>query len=366
MEKTVGFDSPFPGDKDGAISVYGDIVDILDEAKISLVVSTSAFRLFCLGAEGGRLSATAIPFHNPFGVNVVGNRLAVTSRRSIALFSNAPHMAASYPPAPDRYDAVFAPRAVFITGNCRAHDIQLCGESVVFANTQFSCLARCNGTYSFSPLWQPPFISELLPEDRCHLNGFAFQQDRPVFATAFAPCDGARGYRSLPTNSGILMDVDSGAVAVAGLTLPHSPRLFGNELFLCNSGYGDILKIDIANHTANTVARLPGFTRGLRAHGDFLFVGLSSIRSTRREIPLLDSKVRLVAGIAVVEKASGAIRGWLELPDSVAEVLDFDLVPGFRRVLIQDIDEEGGGYCAVETPVNGFWTPIEAPFRGEG
>src|SRR3990167_3745285 len=48
----------------------------------------------------------------------------------------------------------------------------------------------------------------------------------------------------------------------------------------------------------------------------FLFVGLSSIRSTRREIPLLDSKVRLVTGIAVVEKASGAIRGWLELPDS--------------------------------------------------
>ena len=98
----------------------------------------------------------------------------------------------------------------------------------------------------------------------------------------------------------------------------------------------------------------------------FLFVGLSSIRSTRREIPLLDSKVRLVTGIAVVEKASGAIRGWLELPDSVAEVLDFDLVPGFLRLLIQDIDEAGGGYCAVETPVNGFWTPIEAPFRGEG
>ncbi|MDR3368415.1 TIGR03032 family protein [Rhodoferax sp.] len=366
MGKSASFASPFPNEQGSVISIYGDIVDILDQLKVSLVVSTDALRLFCLGAEHGQLSATVIPFHNPFGVNVLGNRLVITSRRAIAIFNNAPHMAASYPADPNRYDAVFAPRAVYLTGNCRAHDIQISGESVIFANTQFSCIAHCNGTYSFSPLWQPSFISELMPEDRCHLNGFAFHNDRVVFATAFAPCDTPRGYRNLSTKSGVLMDVISGDIAVAGLTLPHSPRLFDEELFVCNSGFGDVLKIDIASRKADIVARLPGFTRGLRTHGDFLFVGLSNIRSTRREIPLLESKVPLLSGIAVIEKKTGKIRGWLELPDSVNEVLDFDLVPGFRQVLIQDTNEEGGGYCAVETPVNSFWTPIEGAFVGEG
>lgn len=366
MKNNISLESPFPNEQGGAISIYGDIVEILDELNISLVVSTEALRLFCIGAERGQLTATVIPFHNPFGVNVLGNRLVVSSRRSVAIFTNAPHMAASFPSEPDRYDAIFAPRAVYITGNCRAHDIQISGESVIFANTQFSCLAQCNGTYSFSPLWQPSFISDLMPEDRCHLNGFAFHKGRAVFATAFASCNTARGYRSLPTNSGVLMDVTSGEIAVAGLTLPHSPRLFGEELFVCNSGFGDIIKIDINSRKADIVARLPGFTRGLRSHGDYIFVGLSSIRSTRREIPLLDSKVRLVIGIAVIEKKTGKIRGWLELPDSVKEVLDFDLVPGFRRVLIQDTNEAGGGYCAVQTPANSYWTPIEGPFIGEG
>ena len=366
MKSSVKFASKFPDDKGSEISIYGDIVDILDELKVSLVVSTSALRLFTIGAEHGQLTATAIPFHNPFGVNVLGNRLVVSSRRAIVIFTNVPHMAASYPPATNRYDAVFAPRAVYLTGNCRAHDIQISGEGIIFANTQFSCLAQCNGTYSFSPIWQPSFISELMPEDRCHLNGFAYHEDRVVFATAFAPCDAPRGYRNLPINSGVLLDVNSGNIAVSGLTLPHSPRMFGEELFVCNSGFGDVLKVDIKSRKADIVTRLPGFTRGLRIHGDYLFVGLSSIRSTRREIPLLESKVRLISGIAVVEKSTGNIRGWLEFSDSISEVLDFDLVSGFRNVLIQDTNEEGGGYCAVETPVNGFWTPIEGPFLGEG
>lgn len=349
--------SAFPDDSGASVTIHGDVVGILDELKLSLIVSASPSRIFCIGAEDGKLTANVIPFQNPFGVSVVDGRLALSSRHTIVTFTNAAHMAASYPCAPGRYDGFFAPRTVFVTGNCRTHDLQVTENGPVFANTQFSCVSVCDGVHSFTPLWKPSFISELMPEDRCHLNGFAFSGGRPVIASFFAPCDSPAGYRQLPINSGQLVDMESGAVAVAGLTLPHSPRLFEDGLFVCNSGMGDVLKIDLANGKAEVVARLPGFTRGMRAQGDFLFVGLSAIRATRREIPLLERGTRLLTGLAVIERRSGKVRGVLELPDTVSEVMDFDLVPGYRRLFIQDPSGDDG-QCAIGTPANGFWMPL--------
>ncbi|WP_334806713.1 DUF4915 domain-containing protein [Nostoc sp.] len=44
--------------------------------------------------------------------------------------------------------------------------------NIIFVNTDFSCLATIGNDYSFVPLCQPPFISKLLAEDDCHLNGY--------------------------------------------------------------------------------------------------------------------------------------------------------------------------------------------------
>ena len=40
---------------------------------------------------------------------------------------------------------------------------------------EFSCLCKFTLAYNFSPKWKPYFISEILPEDRCHLNGLALE-----------------------------------------------------------------------------------------------------------------------------------------------------------------------------------------------
>ncbi|MDZ8023159.1 MAG: DUF4915 domain-containing protein [Nostoc sp. DedQUE11] len=56
------------------------------------------------------------------------------------------------------------------------HDVVLDeAEKIVFVNTDFSCLATISNDYSFVPLWQPPFISKLAAEDRCHLNGLGLR-----------------------------------------------------------------------------------------------------------------------------------------------------------------------------------------------
>ena len=51
----------------------------------------------------------------------------------------------------------------------------------LFVNTLFSCLATTSETHSFKPLWKPPFISRLAPEDRCHLNGMAMRDGKPAY-----------------------------------------------------------------------------------------------------------------------------------------------------------------------------------------
>ena len=44
-------------------------------------------------------------------------------------------------------------------------------EELWFVNTRFSCLCHARARVSFVPRWRPPFVTELEPSDRCHLNG---------------------------------------------------------------------------------------------------------------------------------------------------------------------------------------------------
>ncbi len=63
-----------------------------------------------------------------------------------------------------------------------AHDVGLLRDGrIVFVNTQFNCLARPpSARHSFTPLWKPPFISKIVKEDRCHLNGLAMEDGVPA------------------------------------------------------------------------------------------------------------------------------------------------------------------------------------------
>ena len=59
--------------------------------------------------------------------------------------------------------------------------------------------------------------------------------------------------------------------------------------------------------TFDTVAELPGYTRGLAIHGPLAFIGLSKIRetSTFGGVPIADRRETLTCGVAVVELATG-------------------------------------------------------------
>jgi uncharacterized protein (TIGR03032 family) len=88
-------------------------------------------------------------------------------------------------------------------------------------NTLFSCLAGLDLRYSFVPRWRPPFISQLAPQDRCHLNGLAMRDGSPAFVTVMASHDEPRVAKRR-NDSGRVLDVASGEAVTNGLANAHS------------------------------------------------------------------------------------------------------------------------------------------------
>ena len=98
------------------------------------------------------------------------------------------------------------------------------GEELWVVNTAFSCLCTLDERHSFAPRWKPKFVSALVAEDRCHLNGLACVDGRAKLVTALAETDTAGGWRDSKATTGCLIDVESGETLVRGLAMPHSPR----------------------------------------------------------------------------------------------------------------------------------------------
>jgi uncharacterized protein (TIGR03032 family) len=350
------------------VRTYADsgFVSILEQTGASLIVTTHPGHIGCFGAERGKLTAAYTQCAIPFGVAIDGKRVAITTHRQITVFTLSTRLAPHYPARPAHFDSVFVPVGSFHTGECSAHDVILDGRSAVFANTQFSCLSRCDGFANFIPLWKPDFISALLPEDRCHLNSFALADGRIRYATAFATSDVRRGYRDMPLDSGVLLDVEANTVAAVGLLKPHSVRLFDDELYVLNSAAGEVLRVDLPARRSDVLADLPGFTRGLRALGEVLLVGISTLRASARQLglPLVARHDTLVAGIAAIDRRSGQLLGMLHLPEPITEVFDFVAVPGVRRTYVQD-PAGSDPHVGMETPDGSYWMKAgQPPFPG--
>jgi uncharacterized protein (TIGR03032 family) len=236
------------------------------------------------------------------------------------------------------FDAVYAPHAAWVTGDLDVHDVGFGADGrPVFVNTLFGCIAAVSDGHSFRPLWRPPFLSRLAAEDRCHLNGMAMAAGRPLHATAVSRSDVADGWRDGRADGGVAIDVASGEIVAAGLSMPHSPRLHGGRLWLLNSGTGEFGHVDLVAGRFEPVAFCPGYARGLAFLGNHAVVGLSLARADRAFSGLaLDGALaargaEARCGLAVIDLASGDMAHWLRLEGAVRELYDVAALPGVRR-----------------------------------
>lgn len=233
------------------------------------------------------------------------------------------------------HDLVLVPRNAQVTGDIDVHEIGLTprGE-IIFVNTAHSCLATTSIRHSFRPLWKPEFITRLAPEDRCHLNGVAFGADgRPRYVTAAGRSDVVGGWREHRERGGIVIEVATGRLVCEGLSMPHSPRISGRDLYVLESGRGQIIRLDPETGAREDIAFCPGFLRGLAIHNGHALVTVSKPRDESFAGLPIEERLRIGGGtpwcgVLVVELASGNIIEWLRFHGPQSELFDVVALPG--------------------------------------
>ena len=327
---------------------------ILDQLASSLAVTTyQAGKLVILRSDGGVINTHFRTFNKPMGLAVGRGRLAVGTAVDVWEFRNVPAVAAKIEPR-GKHDACFLPRSAHVTGDVQIHemayvsrsrDSERLGERVSeklayvddelwFVNTRFSCLAKHDPDHSFAPVWRPKFITQLTPDDRCHLNGLGLVDGRPGWVTALGETDSAGGWRENKKSGGVLIDMDSNEIVVRGLSMPHSPRWHAGRLWLLESGTGSLGFVDLAAGRYEPIVHLDGFTRGLELVGNLAFVGLSQVRETAIfsgiEITERLAEVERTCGVWVIDIDRGQVLAFLKFEEAVQEIFAVALLPGMR------------------------------------
>lgn len=309
-------------------------------------------RLFFLGARSdGSLYALHRMVGPAMGMAIDSQKLWLGCRDQIWRFTNTGAGEIEGKP----YDAIYMPRQSNMVGLSDTHDlvadVRFNGKQydLLYANTRMSCIATPDAHYNFRPVWQPDFITELLPEDRCHLNGLGVVNGELAYATICARSDTPRGWKPEQTSGGFVIDLRSNTVVCEGLSMPHSPRwrddAQGGKLWILNSGGGELGYLDFTAPTKTMpsrfvpVAQCTGFARGLAFIGDYAIVGLSRLREKSQDLlsgmPLAKLlKLRgtpAQSGLQVFDLKTGALAHALTIEGSVAELYDVAFLPGFVR-----------------------------------
>lgn len=320
----------------------------LYETGHSLAFTThQAGKLFLLGARAdGRLSVFERTFDRCMGLAVdpAGETVWLAARAQIWRLCDV----LGGGETPEGYDRLYAPRTSHVTGDLDVHDMGIDRQGrLVFVNTLFSCISALNERDSFAPLWSPPFISALAPEDRCHLNGVAIEEGVVRYATALAESDAADGWRGHRLSGGCAIDIGAHEIVARGLSMPHSPRLYEGRLWLLNSGSGELGWIDPGRGRFEPVAFCRGYARGLAFAGRYAVVGLSKQRASSLgeglayEDRLREKNVQARCGLVVIDLETGEIAHGLRIDGVVEELYDVAILPGARRPAMIGLKGEG-------------------------
>lgn len=233
-------------------------------------------------------------------------------------------------PVDARVDACFIPRSVHYSGMINIHDIAWGNEGLWAVNSSFSCLCTLSPDYSFVPQWKPYFISELVPEDRCHLNGMTLKDGEPAYVSTFSRYNSAGQWRQGEKFNGTLMDVENNAIILEGLAMPHSPRWHQDWLYYCNSGCGEFSRINPSTGQNETLVELQGFTRGVDFYGDIAFVGTSKVRAGNvlNAPPLAQKYSDTFSGIWLIDTANNRKIGYIKFTGNVEQIYDVAIISG--------------------------------------
>ena len=210
-------------------------------------------------------------------------------------------------------------RSQYLAGCFYIHDLALI-NGVLHANSVGqNALVQLDGENA-KIVWWPHCIEQgnqpVFGQNHIQLNSVAAgaNLESSFFSASASKISTRRpGHRNFPVDKrGVIFSGRTREPVVFGLTRPHSARLYQDQLFVDNSGYGEFMVIrDAAPVTLST---LPGWTRGLGFYKDIAFVGTSRVLPRFHQYaPGLDAD-KSVCGIHAVDIKTGNVLGSMIWP----------------------------------------------------
>jgi uncharacterized protein (TIGR03032 family) len=315
------------------LTVSRGFADWLRANKLSMAfTSYQTGQLFLVGVmPNGTVSFNQQNFTRAMGLSYKPGRLYLGALHQVWRLEN---MLRPGQMGNQNFDMVLVPRNAQTTGDVDVHEVGTDSAGrVIFVNTKYSCLATLDLNHSFRPIWKPKFISKLAPEDRCHLNGMAMDNGKPRYVTAVSRSDVVTGWRERRHEGGVLIEVETDRVVTDQLSMPHSPRVYGDTVLALDSGRGQIIRIDPSTGSRTDIAFCPGFLRGMSIHNGHALVTVSKPRNGTFSGLALDAAMaerdaEPWCGVLVVNLASGDIVEWVKLDGFITELFDVTAMAG--------------------------------------
>jgi uncharacterized protein (TIGR03032 family) len=319
------------GDTDPRLLRYrtrGDWWEILAALRIVLIVSREyEHLLIAISAppEGPEVSYWPLPHPSGLALDEKRGTLHVASTRSpnqIFDFAPATRLISRRDVKGLRLEGrpLLPVRSRFFPGCLYLHDLAMVGGALHGCAVGQNAVVRLDPSGAYERVWWPRCVESgsrpVFGLNHIQLNSIAAGRTlRASFFTASSDRIDARrpGHRDYPVDRrGVLFSGATREPVARGLTRPHSARFHGGRVWLDDSGYGDFGFVEGGRLVS--VARMPGWTRGLAFCGNVAFVGTSRVLPRfRRYAPGLDQSAS-VCGVHAVDTRSGRVLGSLIWP----------------------------------------------------
>lgn len=333
--------------------VKGAWWDILEELGATVVVSREyEHLLMAYSAKGSDRQTSFQPLAHPSGLAFCADTdslYAASTRNPNQVVRFGVSGAPAIPSAEDH--EVFARRplmpvnAQYYPGRLYLHDLALVGRTLFGTATGMNTVCALKPGESFLPAWWPKSVDVGGKPDTqmnyIQLNSIAATYsigDSFFAASCAAPGRYRPGQLRWPVDKqGVVFSGRTRDVFATGLTRPHSLRIDGDELWVANSGYGEVGVV--AQGEFNPVAKLPGWTRGLALTRKYVFVATSRvIPRFQAYAPGVDLE-KSTCAIHVIDRKDGKVLGSVRWPYG-NQVFAIELIPravsrGFATLVSQ-------------------------------
>ena len=211
-------------------------------------------------------------------------------------------------------------RARFFPGSLYIHDLALIDDALYANSVGQNAVVRLDERGGFERVWWPRCIetsgAPVFDRNLIQLNSIAAGNDLATsyFSASTDKISRRRpGHLNFPVDGrGVIFSGATRETVARGLTRPHSARLSDKTLWVDNSGYGELGRIEKGKFEA--VVKLQGWTRGLCFKDGVAFVGTSRIIPRFRQYAPGLEVDKSVCGVHAVDTQSGKVLGSILWP----------------------------------------------------